>query len=143
LLEHAAELFGDRHSHAQDAEQRVRELHAKIGELTVALANGPNANLVRRWVIEQVRCGAAVRTSQSEDLLAAPPTRLGGFVPVTIKAGKAARQDIRIENLSLPDRYQASTRWTAAVCLRSCRRSGRGSPAGQSIHTARGRAETG
>jgi putative transposase len=35
LLEHAAELFGNGHSHAQDAEQRVRELHAKIGELTI------------------------------------------------------------------------------------------------------------
>ena len=35
LLEHAAELFGNGQSHAQDAEQRVRELHAKIGELTM------------------------------------------------------------------------------------------------------------
>jgi transposase-like protein len=35
LLEHAAELFGNGHSRAHDTEQRVRELHAKIGELTM------------------------------------------------------------------------------------------------------------
>jgi hypothetical protein len=57
LLEHAAELFGDRHSHAQDAEQRVRELHAKIGELTVALG------------------AATIRTATSETCWSGLPTQ--------------------------------------------------------------------
>src|SRR5215218_9275318 len=35
LLEHAAELFGHAQSLAQDSQERVQELHAKIGELTV------------------------------------------------------------------------------------------------------------
>ena len=54
LLEHAAEVFDNAHSHAQDAEQRVRELHAKIGELTMdrdflssALGRFPNPSARR------------------------------------------------------------------------------------------------
>lgn len=35
LLEHATEVFANGHSRTQDTEQRVRELHAKIGELTM------------------------------------------------------------------------------------------------------------
>jgi transposase-like protein len=35
LLERAAELFCNGHSLAHDSEQRVQELHAKIGELTM------------------------------------------------------------------------------------------------------------
>jgi len=63
----------------------------------VALANGLNANLVWRWVVEQERSGAMVRDSQSEEPPAASPTKREGFVPVTIEAGDAARQDIRVE----------------------------------------------
>jgi transposase len=37
LLEHAAELFGNAQSLAEDSQERVQELHAKIGELTIAL----------------------------------------------------------------------------------------------------------
>ena len=35
LLEHAAELFANGQSLAQDSQERVQELHAKIGELTM------------------------------------------------------------------------------------------------------------
>src|SRR4051794_23003466 len=35
LLEDAAELFGSGQSLAQDSQERVQELHAKIGELTI------------------------------------------------------------------------------------------------------------
>jgi transposase-like protein len=35
LLEHAAELFANGQSHAEDSQARIAELHAKIGELTM------------------------------------------------------------------------------------------------------------
>ena len=35
LLEHAAQLFASSQSVAEDSQQRVQELHAKIGELTM------------------------------------------------------------------------------------------------------------
>ena len=35
LLEHAADVFANAHSLAEDSEGRVQELHAKIGELTM------------------------------------------------------------------------------------------------------------
>jgi len=35
LLEHAAQLFTSSQSVAEDSQQRVQELHAKIGELTM------------------------------------------------------------------------------------------------------------
>ena len=35
LLEHAAELFANGQSLAENSQQRVQELHAKIGELTM------------------------------------------------------------------------------------------------------------
>jgi transposase len=35
LFEHAAELFANGQSLAEDSQQRVQDLHAKIGELTM------------------------------------------------------------------------------------------------------------
>lgn len=35
LLKHAAELFEAAHAHSDDSAQRIQELHAKIGELTM------------------------------------------------------------------------------------------------------------
>jgi transposase-like protein len=35
LLEHATELFANGQRHAEDSQQRIAELHAKIGELTM------------------------------------------------------------------------------------------------------------
>jgi transposase len=35
LLERAAELFANGHSFAEDSQERIQELHAKIGELTM------------------------------------------------------------------------------------------------------------
>lgn len=63
----------------------------------VALANGLNANLVRRWVVEQERGGALVRTSPPEALPAASAAPREGFVPVAIEAGQSVGQDIRVE----------------------------------------------
>jgi transposase-like protein len=35
LLEHAAELFANAQQHTEDSRERIAELHAKIGELTM------------------------------------------------------------------------------------------------------------
>jgi transposase len=62
----------------------------------VAMANGVNANLLRRWVREaELRCG-----SDSAGALAAPGSPSGGvaaaFVPMQLPA-KCTVPDIRIE----------------------------------------------
>jgi hypothetical protein len=56
-----------------------------------------NANLVRRWVVEQERAGATAPAAQSEEraLVAAPERE--AFVPVTIAAGEAAGGELRVE----------------------------------------------
>jgi len=55
LLEHAAELFANGQSLAEDSQQRVQELHAKIGELTMErdvfftpIGPGSDASIVYR-----------------------------------------------------------------------------------------------
>jgi hypothetical protein len=63
----------------------------------VALANGLNANLVRRWVVEQEGSTAVVPASQAQALPAASPIPREGFVPVTIDTAEPTGGDIRIE----------------------------------------------
>jgi transposase len=63
----------------------------------VALANGLNANLVRRWVVEQERSPALVPASPAQDHPACSPTPGAGFVPVTIETPESSGGDIRIE----------------------------------------------
>ena len=63
----------------------------------VALANGLNANLVRRWVVEQERSGAVVQAAQSKALPPSAVQKTEGFVPVAIETAEADRPDIRIE----------------------------------------------
>lgn len=43
LFEHAADVFANAHSLAEDSEGRVQELHAKIGELTMERDSLSNA----------------------------------------------------------------------------------------------------
>lgn len=63
----------------------------------VALANGLNANLVRRWVVEQERAGATAPGAQNEErTLVAAPER-DAFVPLSIAAGPATGADVRVE----------------------------------------------
>jgi transposase-like protein len=63
----------------------------------VALANGLNANLVRRWVVEQERAGATAPSAHSEAraLVAAPEPE--AFVPLTIAGGQATGGEVRVE----------------------------------------------
>ena len=63
----------------------------------VALANGLNANLVRRWVIEQERCGALVPAVPAGQLAVAPANPCEAFVPVSIQAAEANSANIRVE----------------------------------------------
>ena len=63
----------------------------------VALANGLNANLVRRWVVERERGGAMVPAAQPQDLAGGAVAKSEEFVPVAIEAAEADRLGIRIE----------------------------------------------
>src|SRR5688572_12424606 len=63
----------------------------------VALANGLNANLVRRWVVEQEGSGTLMPALQSGDDGLGAATKREAFVPVTIEAAQASATDIRIE----------------------------------------------
>lgn len=65
--------------------------HAGVSIAAIALANGINANLLRRWILAAVasstdRCVAVV-----SNVTAGP-----SFIPVPL-AGRTASQDIRIE----------------------------------------------
>ena len=60
-----------------------------VSMASVALANGINATMLRKWVVESER-GAAPRLAT---VMAVQPT----FVPVTVQPDDAGRQDIRIE----------------------------------------------
>ena len=66
----------------------------------VAMSNGVNANLLRRWVrAAEMRCGAG-RTDALPNVLTAPARRVaqtpGAFIPMQMPA-KTAAADIRIE----------------------------------------------
>lgn len=62
----------------------------------VALANGLNANMLRKWVNDAERAdgGESARSAQVARCSQAEPA--AGFVPVALP-GSAARSDIRIE----------------------------------------------
>jgi transposase-like protein len=74
-------------------------LEPGISTAAVALANGLNANLVRRWVVESSRRGGAGRSKTATPL--APVRGNPAFVPVQFEpvpsASKVAQTDIRIE----------------------------------------------
>lgn len=63
----------------------------------VAMANGLNANLLRRWVFDAERAAGdtgALQTVPNRST-ASPPTP--GFVPLQLSPGASAAPDIRIE----------------------------------------------
>lgn len=63
----------------------------------VALANGLNANLVRRWVIAREDSEPLAHASQSEDHGKRVATNNEGFVPVQIEPSASPATDIRVE----------------------------------------------
>jgi transposase-like protein len=63
----------------------------------VALANGLNANLVRRWVVEQERAAAMAPSAHSEERAFVSAPEGEAFVPVTIAAAEATGGDVRVE----------------------------------------------
>lgn len=65
---------------------------AGVSMAAVALAHGLNANLLRRWVIEQDRTDAATNIQETMPLLAA-----GEFVPLQLTSPSNAASDIRVE----------------------------------------------
>lgn len=63
----------------------------------VALANGLNANLVRRWVIAHEHSAPMAHALQAEDHRMRLATSNEGFVPVPIEPGARPAADIRVE----------------------------------------------
>jgi transposase-like protein len=86
---------GRRRRRAHSAEFKAQVVAAcsspGVSIAAVAMANGVNANLARRWVIDAERrdSGALARTANG----AAPTT----FVPLQLPPAQAASMDIRIE----------------------------------------------
>ncbi len=62
----------------------------------VALANGLNANMLRKWVSDADREGAGAMVSQAQCAQPVLPAPSDGFVPLTLSA-PAPHSDIRIE----------------------------------------------
>jgi transposase-like protein len=71
--------------------------HRGVSIAAVALANGLNANLVRRWVVEQERAVAMASSAHSEERALVAALEGEAFVPVTIAAAEAAGGDVRVE----------------------------------------------
>jgi transposase-like protein len=71
-------------------------LEPGVSTAAVALANGLNANLVRRWVVEKQQCGKAAQSKLSAPLTAVHATP--AFIPIQLThVPPAAQNDIRIE----------------------------------------------
>lgn len=66
-----------------------------VSMAAVALANGLNANLLRRWVSEHEAAlsGAALAEQRERE----PVASLPGFVPLQLSAEPAAAQEIKLE----------------------------------------------
>ena len=83
----------------------------------VALANGLNANMLRRWVAEAARAGAMTLSSQRTVGVNATAGALGlpGFVAVQVASSPAAsaQLDIHIELTRGPTTIVV--RWPASV----------------------------
>ncbi len=66
--------------------------HAGVSIAAVAMANGVNANLARRWVVEAERhVSGQLATTCARDV--APPS----FLPLQLPPAQPAPEDIRIE----------------------------------------------
>lgn len=86
-----------------------------VSMASVALANGLNATMLRRWVVESERGTGALRPSSTAMVPQAQPAFVQ--VPMTQPTASAANGDIRIEvqrgSLSVAVRWPASA---AAQC---------------------------
>lgn len=97
-----------------------------VSMASVALANGLNANMLRRWVVEADRVGAVVVGGQGAVCVdAAPAARsLAAFVAVQMPTPPAAptQPDIHIELKRGPTtivmRWPAAFASAFAICLR-------------------------
>lgn len=69
-------------------------LEPGVSTAAVALANGLNANLLRRWVVES---SAGRDSPKPKRTGAAVPMRSPGFIPIQCDPGAAPQADIRIE----------------------------------------------
>lgn len=71
-----------------------------VSMAAVALANGLNANMLRKWVSEAERegagKGAGEMTGESQRPRLVPPEAVAGFVPLALSS-PAAHSDIRID----------------------------------------------
>lgn len=72
-------------------------LQPGVSMASIALANGLNANLLRRWVTErQEEMGGGVTLPDQRPLEAAEPTA-PGLVPITVAMPATAAGEIKIE----------------------------------------------
>jgi len=66
-----------------------------LSTAAVALANGLNANLLRRWVVESSKGSNSPKPKRASALVAARTNP--GFLPVQFESGPITQADIRIE----------------------------------------------
>ena len=98
--------------------------HPGVSVASVALANGLNANMLRRWVTEAGQVGPVATNCQGAVAVSAAADGLQGFVAVQMSTPPVASAppDIRIELTRGPTTIV--TRWPAALagacasCLR-------------------------
>lgn len=93
---------GRRRRRTHSDEFKVRTVGAcrqpGVSIAAVAMANGLNANLLRRWVFDAEHAAGAtgaLQTVPSRSTTASAPTP--GFVPMQLSAGASTPLDIRIE----------------------------------------------
>ena len=124
------ELPGRRAHRRHDAEFKGRVIRAcrqpGVSVASIALANGLNANMLRRWVSEAGRVGPVAAGSQGAVAVSAAAMAGGlpGFVAVQMPTppAAAAEPDIHIELTRGPTtivmRWPAALAGTCASCLR-------------------------
>ena len=104
---------GRRRRRAHSAEFKAQVVAAcrspGVSIAAVAMANGVNANLARRWVVDAERRGAGVLASSGSS--AVPTT----FVPLQLPHVEVAPADIRIELRRGPIAINVS--WPCAAAL--------------------------
>ena len=87
--------------HARYSDEFKRQVVAAcltpgVSKAAIALANGLNANMLRRWVVESSQGGNSQQTTNTKSL--PPPQGKPNFVPVTFAPTPSAQApDIRIE----------------------------------------------
>lgn len=94
------ELDGRRTRRRHSAEFKASVIEAcrrpGVSIASIALANGLNANMLRKWVIDAEQRGAQGKPSGSAPVVASPAREVPGFVPLQLPAPQGPA-DIRIE----------------------------------------------